>query len=817
MTTTSPLLSAYDLFRASRRPRGAFPFELAIFLLALIACCAPAVAQSANTPSYDAGNQNSVRTGRLDVRAFEQYIAYWTTEASWHSELQLKNNQIDRDLTVVPVLRTPDGAETSLPAVTIKPQEVQLVDIGALAPQLRQIYGSVVLRYTASGSRGLYAAVMIHDMGHPIAFHLDAVDGSPGSDPGTREGVWWLPKDTTNDYLVLTNQGNNPMHLSLSLYDASGKETRQRLELGSRQTSRYSVHQLIQSAGITGTYGGVRVSAGSNAAFLDTVHFLFDEQAGFSAILKMFDHEPNAKIEKRDLTRTGAWTLRAPMLALSQPDPVLGFPDGAVLQPQIFVRNTTGNPIVASLRFNWRGDSTTGSAPGPELRLAPFETRRIDVAALQDGKALPKEAHWAAVILTTRGIPDEVMAVAASYDESLRYGAQTPFNDQLSFHWEGGMWEYDVQHDSVITFGNGGRRPTRAAFTIFYNQGKEQYQLEQTLQPDAQMWIQMGKLIREQLPDKNGKTLPPDLTSGSYQIRDLSHSGAGTLFEGKVIYDKTYGNVAYGCSGQCCYAGARLINNPLGIPFLGTTTNGVNGNDNCGFTDDVSTDFWGNWKTANQSIATVDTHGMHTGVAVGSTNSSTQGKLLSPYGRYQCTNQTYTPGGGDNVNPCPDSASTTLTEALNLTSVYPNLLSGIGGVARVTVGPSSSTWNGQVVTETVSLGSNTCPAPSFPIACSGSATFVIGASYQPSVKEGNSVVSVGPILVAATNQFFDQYSITSNVSLLDQYGGGTQCVQSCSQQYKNACGHQILNHTFTYTFTKSTISGTKVTLVTMTE
>jgi hypothetical protein len=611
-----------------------------------------------------------------ETRDHEQFLAYWTTEASWHSELQLKNNQIDRDLTVVPVLRTPDGAETSLPAVTIKPQEVQLVDIGALAPQLRQTYGSVVLRYNASASRGLYAAVMIHDMGHPIALHLDAVDAFPGTDPGSREGVWWLPKDTTSDYLVLTNQGNNPMHLALTLYDASGKEIRQRLELGSRQTSRYSVRQLIQSAGLSGTYGGVKISAGSNGAFLDTVHFLFDEQAGFSAILKMFDHEPNAKIERRDLTRTGVWTLRAPMLALSQPDPTFGFPEDAVLQPQIFVRNTTGNPVVASLRFNWRGDNTTGNASGPTVQLAPFQTRRFDVAALQDGKILPKEAHWAVVILTTKGIPDEVMAVAASYDESLRYGAQTPFNDQLSFHWEGGMWEYDVQHDSVITVGNGGSKPTRAAFTIFYNQGKDQYQLEQTLQPDAQMWVQVGKLIREQLPDKDGKTLPPNLTSGSYQIRDLTHSGTGTLFEGKVIYDKTYGNVAYGCSGQCCYVGARLINNPLGIPFQGTTTNGVNGNDNCGFTDNVSTDFWGNWKTANQSIATVDAHGMHTGAGAGSTTSNTQGKLLSPYGRYQCTNQGYSPSGGDNVQK-PDHLY-----VLTDTQFTPNCGSGPSSLVR---------------------------------------------------------------------------------------------------------------------------------------
>jgi hypothetical protein len=58
------------------------------------------------------------------------------------------------------------------------------------------------------------------------------------------------------------------------------------------------------------------------------------------------------------------------------------------------------------------------------------------------------------------------------------------------------------------------------------------------------MWIDVGKLIRERVPDKNGKTLPADLTSGSYKFRDLTNIGVGTLFEGKVIYDKTYGHVA---------------------------------------------------------------------------------------------------------------------------------------------------------------------------------------------------------------------------------------------------------------------------------
>src|SRR5437870_9106656 len=101
------------------------------------------------------------------------------------------------------------------------------------------------------------------------------------------------------------------------------------------------------------------------------------------------------------------------------------------------------------------------------------------------------------------------MAVAASYDDSLRYGAQTPFSDQLSFKWEGSRWEYDVQHDSIITGGNGGTKPIRAAFTLFYNEGTDKYELEQTLQPDEQMWIDVGRLIRERVPDKKNNADGP--------------------------------------------------------------------------------------------------------------------------------------------------------------------------------------------------------------------------------------------------------------------------------------------------------------------
>jgi len=93
------------------------------------------------------------------------------------------------------------------------------------------------------------------------------------------------------------------------------------------------------------------------------------------------------------------------------------------------------------------------------------------------------------------------------------------------------------------------------------------------------------------------------------------------LFEGKVIYDKTYGHVAYGCGGPCCDTNPYVQFNPLGVPFQGTSGQGVYVPDNCGGLSLYNFPFYGNWSTGSQSIATVDYYAKHTGVGMGSTTS----------------------------------------------------------------------------------------------------------------------------------------------------------------------------------------------------
>jgi len=594
--------------------------------------------------------------------AQEQFLAYWTTETGWTSELQLRNNT-RQNLMVTPALRLPGGAETALAAVTIMPQQVASVDLdsaiaAANAPQLVGAWGSVVLRYSSPTAASLYAAMMLRRPGHPIALHVDAAGQWQTVQAGGREGVWWLPQTTASDYLILTNRGDNAIPLSLSIYDAAGHQNGQSISLPPHQTLRYSMRSLVQSAGFAGSFGGVKISASAYAGSLDTLHFLFDDGAGFSAILKMFDYDPNATMQERDYAATGIWTLRAPMLALSNPDPALGFPAGTTLHPLLFIRNTTAKPLTASLQFNWRTSTASGKVAGPSLQLAPYQTQQIDVAALQTAGTLPPAANWTSVTLVTNSNPDEVVAVAASYDSTLRYGAQTPFSDQLTFEWEGGMWEYDAYHDSIITAGNGGTQPVTVAFRIFYNQGTKSYEVDQTLQPDDQMWIDIGKLIRQQTPDKNGNTLPANLASGSYQVREISNKGAGTLFEGKVIYDKTYGSATYGCALCCGYAtsGYGFWYDPLPIPDQGAADQGVQALNECdgGDLEDVSGSFYGSWTTGNSSIATADYYGTHTGVGIGSTTSQSHGDLNSNDVPQRCPLKAYNCSGNDNTNPVPD-------------------------------------------------------------------------------------------------------------------------------------------------------------------
>jgi len=632
--------------------------RIAFSLLTLVVLGSAVHAQTATKINQAAKDLPPGARQRLAIKQLEQFAVYWTDEPGWHSELQLRNNLEGQSLIVTPVLRSSDGTEATLPNVTIASNDVTMVDLHEAvlksAPQMIGAFGSIVLRYEAPVVRALYAAVMLHDAGHPIAFHLDAFPKPKEYEIGSREGIWWLPNSTATDYLILTNSGPTPISTRIELFSSDGQSSSQPVLLKSHQTVRLSLRSLVDQGHLQGTFGGFRISLHGGAKHLDTAHVIFDETTGFSAMLKMFDRDPRSTLFSRAWGGVREWTTRAPMLALTDPDPALAFPAGTKLQPHVFLRNTSKKNYDATVILHWRSSKGQGNSEPVHVSLKADQTVSIDVGGLQRQNVVPPDANWASVIISAPVMPDDFMAIASSYDETLRYGAQTPFDDQLAFHWEGGRWEMDSTHNSIIAVGNGGGKPTTAELTLIYGHGEKSYVLEQTLAPLQQMWVDVAKLIRDQLPDNNGNVLPRDLTSGTYRLRDLTDMAVGNLYEGKIVTDKSFGHAAYGCMICCGYPeGAYMGNDPFAIPTGNTRNQAVHGVDSCtGYANDITT-FFSNWGTGNSSVATASNNQI-LGVGGGGTTDFSAGTINVGDGEtllHQCPRASTQPSGEVNVGP----------------------------------------------------------------------------------------------------------------------------------------------------------------------
>ena len=493
------------------------------------------------------------------------------------------------------------------------------------------------------------------------------------------------------------------------------------------------------------------------------------------------------------------------MMALSQPDAALAYPKDTVLNPRLFLRNAGQNKLQVSAVIHWRSQNTEGTYNYPPLSLRSNEVSILDLGLLQNNGAIPANANWSNVTLSYTGKSADLVPVAVSYDSKQRYGLQSPFAEGTNRMFKGGMWHVDSTHGTLITTGNSGTESTKAQVTLFYNGGQSRYRIEKSLMPGQQLLLDVGQLIRNQIPDSDGNVIPPETMTGSYELRDLDHPAVGLLYEGKLIIDKTYGHASYGCGTCCGFVKARLQPNPFnGVPSI-NNQDSYQAEEQCtGWWDDYTSTAYG-WHSNNTAVATLPNSMLYTvaaGTATGSATNTLQGSHPAP----RCPQQYFGGTQGVSVVPCPNSTTVSQLDQYSVVYLFPSILTGIGAMATMTVAPS--TPNNTSIVEAVSTSSPGCPT-SWGNLCSGSSTFPVGQGVQGSVLINNQEVPFGPVYPGQPNTFYDQHTITSNVSLLD-YSGIRTCTAVCTQTY-TCSGVPVGTHTITLTFIKAGINGTHVT------
>jgi len=610
--------------------------------------------------------QKPSRPAAWNPQSQQTFVAYWTVEPGWNTTLEIRNNLKQRDLTVTPVLRTSDGQEITLAPVTLHSEQVTGVDLRqALSQAGSQLldkpgsFGSAVCRFYSNDSTNIFASTIVQHPGTPISFHFDENDIDEKLDAENIESIWWIPAATSTDQLVLANASTKPLTTVVTSTDASGRSYSATVNLPPRQTNRVDLRSLARQAGATNAMGGLSVNITKGAGSLMLSHFVYDETTGLAALMKTFEHDPSETPAQHSML--------APMVALSNPDPTLGFPADVTLIPQVLLRNTTAGTVNALLTLNWRSASTSGHVPVLSSPLKPGEVRIVNLVDVENQDKIPGDAYWGTLTLNYQGHYGDIVPIASSFDASGKYGLQTPFSEGLNRLLKGSMWHVDSMRTSIITTGNGGTTPTHAALTLFYNDGKDSYAIEQLLQPGEQIWADIGNLIRSRVPDKNGKVFPTDVMMGSYEIRDIDHYNAGLLFEGKLVIDRKWGHGYYGCALCCGYGDTTQFDpNPYTDIIGNGTWDSISAYDGCSSSYADVTDFAYSWASDNMSVATVAS--AYTSlVGGGGANASSYVTLQSNNVKNRCPSHTSHPAAPVTTQiPTDSRIVSNITNASNL-------------------------------------------------------------------------------------------------------------------------------------------------------
>ena len=561
----------------------------------------------------------------------------------------------------------------------------------------------------------LYATAVPSIEGKPIAFRIHAhpawnsTNTLRAQGPGSLEGIWWQPRSGLIDILVINNSSSGEVSGTLSLFDAGGKRWSQFLTFGPHQIERIAVSDLVKKAGLSGSYGGIGLEVPNSASALDAVHLMYDQTGKFSASLEMFSRDPSATVRERTGRDQKQWTMRAPMLALLRPDPALGLSPNTKLQPTVFVRNTTARTLPAEIELSWHGDSRKGQVKLPELQLGPFATHQLQIWAMQKQLGIPDDAHWALVSLTTTGAPDDLIAIASSRDCSGLYNAETRFSGGEGGHFAGGEWRTDATHNQIAAITNVGTQPTAALLTLHYDNGEKKYEMEQTIAPGDQMWVNLAQLAQQGVPDRKGNLLPVDVSVVTYELQDQT-PGGHNLMANDLAVDSASGQAVPNCPTCCGYPDYSVTFSPDQIEVLvdGLEDPLIDGTNACsGVVVDITNSFTV-WNSDNASIAEVTTRKVQ-GVGVGATTGYAEGDVEVFGGPCGCLFEIVEPTVPINVASltCTPSAVTRSGNVTCTVGAPPgSTFSGwtFTGSSVVTSSSTSASWSGQMVTSgTVSV------------------------------------------------------------------------------------------------------------------
>lgn len=526
---------------------------------------------------------------------------YYNTEDGFQSSLVL-NNKGPNVLAVTPILHGKNGQTFTAAQVFVNGESSLNVDLNAIANNAGSHFKSGSFEFTYQGRMmEMGGGLRIVNAAKSLIFDEQLLEPGMKFSSPKLEAVYAVPSDKADAAVIVTNTTAQPLALNgtATFVGANGQHPINGT-LGAYETSVVNLPKgLVKQS----TAGAVSITHnGVKGALLAIVH-VWDKDKGFSAAVNFADP---AQGKTTQLHGAG---LR------------LGNVNGNALKPVIAVRNIGNAAMTVNARVRYtKENGSTATITLPQTSLAAGETKLINTRHPGLGQT---DIATAGLEIEYTGAAGSVIAAAHSVSFDGNHVFTLPMKDPQGGMSSTGGYPWFINHtaSTVVFIKNVTTQPQQFHLTIAYQGGKWGSNL-QTLAPGQTYLLDVKKVRDAQQKDAVGKVIPADASSG--HVAWSMRGGHNKVLIGREqTVDFTNGmSSTYECQCLCGSSFSYSFMLPGSVSgFPGDTQQFLSYevDTTCYGSQTSPYVVYGNFSSSNSAVATVNSSGLATSQAPGST------------------------------------------------------------------------------------------------------------------------------------------------------------------------------------------------------
>lgn len=578
--------------------------------------------------------------------------SYYSVRGGLTATLML-NNKGPRPLEVRPTLFSLAGERLDVLPVTVEANNFRVIDLREWVafggPSFEE--GSIQLFHTGR-DLVLGAQIYLVDEAHRLSFE-EKLTEITGGGPARLEGVWWSPHAGADVRLALSNTSDTPLTVTARFLGAGrGGTNAATLDLGPHETRVVDMSRTFQP--VDAEEVGAR-SGGSRRAGIGAVSV---EHSGAGGPLLA-----RAMVQDAESGYSSTIQFAAPEKGKSSRF------EGAGLR----LRGAAGGPLTAVIVARNVGDRTTtlrGRVPyttatgdvnflrTPPLHLGPGEAKILDLDRAVEREGIASGVSVGGLEFEYAGAPGSVVMAAHSMSADGDEVYRVPLWDPLAQRSPTGGYPWYIEGSSSTTvyIKNITRREQKYSAHILFPGGSYTFGLK-GVKGGETVEINLRALRDNQVPDEEGRTLPPELSRGQikWSLKQTERPKANDPYETLALIGRSEQTDAargvssnYSCQHCCTEGFVEGYISPSGVALeygQQVQLRAYDVSQDC-YGGLVTTQAGASWSSSNTSAATVS-GGLVTAVGAGEVTISARWNVTQYYDDPSC-------GGGGIFRTTPD-------------------------------------------------------------------------------------------------------------------------------------------------------------------